>query len=148
MMTDEAARIKAEARATLERLAGFPPKRVHDEDRLEHWSRLKPQPEPPKQERGLDTSLVAVVDGRIAAWLDAERQKQADVLAGMQAELGEALEGIASALGVIDARLRALEAQRTNKTGRESRPIALPDFLGPTCSERDRSVRYTQPRIQ
>src|SRR5262245_15469275 len=95
-MTDEdRARIKAEARATLERLANFTPHQASHEDSLERWARLKPQPEEPTRERGSDISPTVLVDQRIAAWLEAERQKQADVLADMQAELGEALEGIA-----------------------------------------------------
>jgi hypothetical protein len=132
-MTDEdRARIKAEARATLQRLAHLAPREA-SEDSLERWARLKPQPEEPRRERGLDVSPVALVDQRIGAWLEAERQKQADVLADMQGELGAALAGIADALGTIDARLRALEAQRSKKAanGASRQPLTVPNFLEP-----------------
>jgi hypothetical protein len=74
---------------------------------------------------------------------DEQGRAQRSEIANLQAELGGALEQIANALGVLDDRLRKLEARRTQKTAPKSRPIALPDFVGPTHAPDDPSVRYT-----
>src|SRR5262249_22063104 len=139
----ERERIAREARATLERLRDVGVRQESHEDPLERWLRLKPQPEEPKQERDLDTT--ALVDQRIGAFLEAERQKHTEA----ETNIGEAPTGIADEPPGLDERLKKIEERRrSNKTARKPRPIALPSFLGPTHSERDPSVRYTQPRVQ
>ena len=129
---EERERIASETRATLERLRDVGVREESHEDPLERWRRSMPQPEPPKRD-----PVAAVIDRRLAA----ERQRQANVLAEMQGELGKALGEIADALGVLDQRLRKLE--RANKTAKTAarRPVDLPNFLGPT--QRDPALRYS-----
>jgi hypothetical protein len=139
-------RARAEAMATVARLADLPSSKAHDvpayelEDPVARWK------------READEQEARFAEQR-AQWereQDEERRRryasqQSDEL-GLQAEV---FDGIATALETIDSRLRRVERQRkAAKTARKSRPIALPNFLGPTRSETDPTVRYTQPRIQ
>jgi hypothetical protein len=142
-MTDEdRARIKAEARATLARLADLPSTKAHDvlayelEDPVRRWA------------READEQEARFAEQRRRAKDQERRAREQSAVADMQAELADVLMGIATALGVLDERLKKIEERRrTNKTARK-RPIALPSFLGPTHAAHDPSVRYTQPRVQ
>jgi hypothetical protein len=97
-----------------------------------------------KWRREADEQTARFAAERQRAKDDERREREHSAVADMQAELGAALAGIADALGVLDDRLRKLE--RAKKTERKRPAVALP--VGPTRSESDPSVRYTQPRIQ
>jgi hypothetical protein len=58
----------------------------------------------------------------------------------------EAFSGITTALESIDSRLQRVERQRS-KAARKPRAVSLPNFLGPTRSETDPTIRFSQPRL-
>jgi hypothetical protein len=151
VMTDEErARIKAEARATLRRLADFPTKKVDEvpeyqmEDPVAKWKR-----EADERDARFAAERQRARDEERRRLEDRDRRAGQSAVSDMQADLAEALTGIADALGVLDARLQKLESRTAKKkTASTSRPVNLPDFLGPTRSPHDPTVRLSQPRIQ
>jgi hypothetical protein len=80
---------------------------------------------------------------------DEERRRryamQSDDTLGLQIET---FNGIADALEGIDSRLARVERRhKSAKAARTSRPIALPNFLGPKHAPHDPSLRYSQPTL-
>jgi hypothetical protein len=76
------------------------------------------------------------------------REREQSAVADMKAELAEALEGIATALGVLDERLKKIEERQRAKKTAARQPSKPPDFVGPTHAPDDPTKRYSQPRIQ
>jgi hypothetical protein len=137
-------RARAEAMATVARLADLPSTKADDmpayemEDPVAKWKR--------------DADEQDARFARERAQWEREQDEERRRRYGMDDTLGlqaETFNEIATALETIDSRLRRVEhTRKAAKAARKPRPIALPSFLGPTHAAHDPSVRYTQPKIQ